>query len=283
MSGHIMQVRVEPELSDSEVDAGGSPKTLSKWKDNAYDRVYENAERFLERNEFEKVILSLRKIPEDYPYIADVYSLMGLSYAMLDRFEDALTHFKKAAGIMPEEWSHWINMVGAHLELGDIVEAMKCVDRLNEMEIPLEMQAGMDEVRENVNRFFDDKLAAKPYLDFDKCLELESRLDAGIAHIKERDWERAIREFEYIISVDEKSEAAYDNIGLIHLFRGEFDEAGRCFRKALEIYPEHPIATMNLALLETLQEILPDDFAYSEYREYLEGVEEKLIGAYFRS
>ena len=283
MSGRIMQVRVEPELTNSEENARRSPKILSEWKDNAYDRVYETAERFLERDEFEKVILALRKIPEDYPYIADVYSLMGLSYAMLDRFEDALTHFKKAANIMPEEWSHWINLVGVHLELGDIVEAMKCRDMLNGMKIPPEMRDGVEEVNEAINGFFDDELAAKPDLNFDKCLELAARLGAGIAHIKERDWERAIREFEYIISVDEKSEAAYDNIGLIHLFRGEFDEAGRCFRKALEIYPEHPIATVNLALLETLQEILPDDFAYSEYQEYLEGVEEKLIGAYFRS
>lgn len=283
MSGRIMQVRVEPELPDSEVDAGGSPKTLSEWNDNAYDRVYENAERFLERDEFEKVILALRKIPEDYPYIADVYSLMGLSYTMLDRFEDALTHFKNAAEIMPEEWSHWINLVGVHLELGDIVEAMKCRGILDGMKIPPELRDGVNEMNEAINGFFDDELAAKPYLNFDKCLELAARLGAGITYIKERDWERAIREFEYIISVDEGSEAAYDNIGLIRLFRGEFDEAGRCFRKALEIYPEHPIATVNLALLETLQEILPDDFEYSEYQEYLEGVEERLTEAYFQS
>jgi protein O-mannosyl-transferase len=44
---------------------------------------------------------------------------------------------------------------------------------------------------------------------------------------------------------------AWNNLGLIHEQRGEWSEAGACYRRALEIAPQHPLATANLERLRS--------------------------------
>ena len=83
---------------------------MTRIKMGTYDRRYTRGYRFVEEDEFEKAIRILQKIPEDYPDIADVYSLIAISYRGLKRSDDALIYFEKAVIAAAWEWSHWCNL-----------------------------------------------------------------------------------------------------------------------------------------------------------------------------
>ena len=89
--------------------------------------------------------------------------------------------------------------------------------------------------------------------------------------MKKKDWDLAIAEFEYVVSVDQASEKAYGNLGIAYLFKGRFDEAERCFDKALKIKPEYPPAARNLAMLYEVREKASKDPQYlKELEDYMQ-------------
>ena len=250
-------------------------KTLTKREVAVCQHICENAEKFLERSEPEKTIMALRKIPEEFPEIANVYSLMGVSYAMMDRVDDARICFEKGAEAEPGGWQHWISLASLNLESVDLLNAKKCMDKVYEVGYPSEIEDQVDELRGQITEIIELVLAEKPYLDVDTYIALEERLYAGVACMKEREWSRAIQEFEYVVSVDSRSEEAYECIGLVHLFKGEIDEAEKCFNKALEINPEYPPAVANLRILDGIRGEL------AENSEYMKGLEDRIMGARF--
>ncbi len=250
-------------------------KTLTKREVAVCQHICENAEKFLERSEPEKTIMALRKIPEEFPDIADVYSLMGVSYAVMERPDDARTYFEKAAEAEPDVWQHWISLASLNLESVDLLNAKKCMDKVHEVGYPSEVEDQVDELGGQITEIIELIVAEKPHIDADTYIALEERLYAGVACMRERDWNGAIQEFEYVVSVDSRSEEAYECIGLVHLFKGDIDEAENCFNKALEINPEYPPAVANLRILDGIRGELAEDC------EYLRGLEYRIMEARF--
>lgn len=242
---------------------------------DACDRTYDKAVRFVEHKKFKKAIKILQKIPEEYPDIADVYSVIAFSYVGLERSGDVLKYFEKAANAAPWEWSHWCSLAGAYLVNGRVSKARKCLDKVNEVGYPSDAKDMVVELRNGIAEYLDVALSDKQYLDADTYLALEDRFYEGIAYMADRDWGRAIEEFKYIVRIDERSEKAYGNLGVIHLLKGEFDEAKRYLKRALELDPEYPPASVNLAILDEIREEVAKDPGY------LKKLEDRLLIGHF--
>ncbi len=262
MSEHIRRAHTES------LDSGESKRrplmTRAAMDMDACDELYDKAARFVERKKFKKAIKTLQKIPEEYPDIADVYSLIAISYTGLGRFDDAPIYHEKAANAAPWEWYHWYNLASVHLRNADILKARRCLDKVNEIGFPSDMGDMVDKLSKNIAELLEIVLSEKPYLDAETYIILEDRFHSGVECMKKRDWDRAIEDFKYILSIDERSEKTYGNLGLTYLLKGEFDEAEMCFNKALEINPEYLPATMNADMLDEVREKVAKDPGYLE-------------------
>ncbi len=260
---------------DSGDDTRHPITTMTKMDMAACDKIFDKGARFVERKKFKKAIKTLKKIPEDYTDISDVYTLMALSYMGLERFDDAAIYFEKAANAAPWDWQHWSNLANSHLIFGRISKAKKCLDKVNEVGYPSDGKDTVNKLREGIAEFLDAALSDKPHLHADTYLALEDRFYTGLAYMDDRDWDSAIREFEYIASIDPASEKAYGSLGIVHLFKGEFDEAEKCFNRALEINPEYTPASVNVRALDKIRKKAAKD------PDYLKKLEGRLIGGHF--
>ena len=268
MSEHIRRVHARDIDSGHGYGMNHPLMTGTKMDLDACDKIHDKAARFIERNKFKKAIKILQKIPKDYPDMADVYSLMAASYAGLERFDDARTYFEKAANDAPWEWRHWYNLAGMHLKNGNVADARRYLNKARAVGVPSDAEDAVDELSEIIAEFLEIVISEKPYLDSETYLALGDRFNRGVAYMEDKDWNQALDEFEYIVSIDEQSEKAYGNLGIVHLFRGEFDEAEMCFNKALEIDPEYPPAAINATLLNTIRDEVAKDPDYLKKIEY---------------
>jgi len=273
MPDHTMRVHAE-HLDSGEV-AGAKRSLMTRTKIGTYDRRYARGYRFVEEDEFEQAIRILRTIPKDYPDIADVYSLRAISYTKLKRYDDALIYFEKAVIAAAWEWSHWCNLANSYLIHRRILKAGKCMDIIDRIGYPSDAKDAVDELRQDIAKLLEAAFSEKPYLDAETYLALEDRFHDGVTYMKKKDWDLAIAEFEYVVGVDQASEKAYGNLGIAYLFKGRFDEAERCFDKALEINPKYPPAARNLAMLYEVRE------KASKGHEYLKELEDYMREGYF--
>lgn len=260
MPDHTRRVHAES-LDSKEVTSAKRP-LMTRTKIETYDRRYARGHRFVEQDEFKKAIRTLQKIPEDYPDIADVYSLIAISYMRLERSNDALIYFEKAATAAAWEWSHWCNLANSYILHGRMSNAVECLDMVDRLGYPSDAKDTVDGLKLSIKKLLEAALSEKPYLDAETCLVLEDRFQNGVTYMNNKDWDLAIAEFECIIGLDQASEKAYGNLGIAYLFRGKFDEAERCFDKALEIKPEYPHAARNLAVLYEVREKASKDPGY---------------------
>ncbi len=263
--------RVHAESLDSGEVAGAKCPFMTRTKIDTYDKRYARGYRFVEEDEFEQAIRILRTIPEEYPDIANVYSLRAISYTKLKRYDDALVYFEKAVIAAAWEWSHWGNLANSYLMHRRILKAGKCMDMIDKLGYPSDAKDAVDELRQDIAEVLEAAFSEKPYLNAETYLTLEDRFHDGITYMKKKDWDRAVEEFEYVVSVDQASEKAYGNLGIAYLFKGKFGEAERCFDKALEINPEYPPAARNLAMLYEVREKASKDHEYlKELEDYMQ-------------
>ena len=254
--------RVHAESLDSKEVTGAKCPLMTRTKIETYDRRYARGHRLVEQDEFKKAIRTLQKIPEDYPDIADVYSLIAISYMGLERSDDALIYFEKAVTAAAWEWSHWCNLANSYIRHRRMSKAVECMAMVEKLCYPSDAKDTVDELKLSITKLLEAALSEKPYLDAETCLVLEDRFQNGVIYMNNKDWDLAIVEFECIIGLDQASEKAYSNLGIAYLFKGKFDEAERCFDKALEIKPEYPPAARNLAVLYEVREKASNDPGY---------------------
>lgn len=264
MSEHIRKAHGTDTVGrlDSGDDIRHPITTMTKTDMATCDKNFDKAARFVERKKFKKAIKTFKNIPEDYTDISDVYTLMAFSYMGLERFDDATIYFEKAANAAPWDWQHWSNLANSHLIFGRISKAKKCLDKVNEVGYPSDEKDTVNKLRGGIAELLDAALSDKPYLQADTYLALEDRFYTGLAYMDDRDWDSAIREFEYIASIDPASEKAYGSLGIAHIFKGEFDEAEKCFNRALEINPEYVPASVNVRALDNIRKKAAKDSGY---------------------
>ncbi len=82
----------------------------------------------------------------------------------------------------------------------------------------------------------------------------------GCAHIRNRDYDKAIKSFERAIEIDPNFAPAYNGLGLAYGNKGEYDEEIKAYKNAIEKDPRYLVAYRNLGI------------AYRDKREYGESV-----------
>jgi len=200
---------------------------------NPLNDLLEEAQRDIDKNNFEAAIAPLQKVIADQPEFAYAHFQIAYVYTALKRTDEARAEYARTIAIDPK-------MSEAYLNLG-----MLLLDRQ------------------------EDASAVEPLRKAVELLPAQSRPRYLLAVALERSGDRtgAAESFEALLHLDPNDIAAINYLGWAAVRQGKPDEAEAKFRRALEVQPKGPEARRGLARSLDAQK-KPE--AVGAYRDYLE-------------
>ncbi len=97
--------------------------------------------------------------------------------------------------------------------------------------------------------------------------EADVRFEKGVDYINQEDYQRALEEFNRVISIDSNYVDAYCGIGIAYLNQKKYKEAIEVFEKAIALDPDGPIAYYLLG--RAYEEIMDYEKAISAWNRFL--------------
>jgi len=97
--------------------------------------------------------------------------------------------------------------------------------------------------------------------------EANGHFEKGVDYINQGDYQRAIEEFNQVISIDSEYVDAYCGIGIAYLNQKKYKEAIEAFEKAIVLDPDEPIAYYLLG--RAYEEIMNYEKAISAWNKFL--------------
>ena len=77
--------------------------------------------------------------------------------------------------------------------------------------------------------------------------------DQASKFVNKQDFKNAKKYYRKAIKKDPKFVEAYDNLGVVYRKLGDLDEAIKCYKTSIELYPDGAMAHQNLALIYGLR------------------------------
>jgi protein O-GlcNAc transferase len=142
-----------------------------------------------------------------------IWKLLGA--ALQSQGKDALTAFRKAAELMPDDAENHLTIAAILQELGQLDEAVES------LMLAIKLNPGLAEAHYNVGNIMSEA----------------GQLEAAVVCYRNA------------LSIDPKSTVAYSNLGAALLELGQLDEALSCCRRALELDPYLMLLRSNLLCL----------------------------------
>jgi Flp pilus assembly protein TadD len=200
---------------------------------NPLNDLLEEAQRHIDKNNFEAAIAPLQKVIADQPEFAYAHFQLAYVYTALKRTDEARAEYARTVAIDPK-------MSEAYLNLGMLL---------------LDKQ--------------EDAAAVAPLRKAVELLPAQSRPRYLLAAALDRSGDQpgATESFEALLHLDPNDITAIDYLGWAVLRKGKPDEAEARFRRALEVQPKEPEARRGLAQSLDAQK---EPEAASAYRDYLE-------------
>ena len=165
----------------------------------------------------QQAIISFEEILHDYPDLAVVHALLGLSYQRLDDAGRAVDELKRAIELAPEDGK-------AHLYLGELYGARQRPKQAKE-----ELQKA---------------LALNPLLD-----DAYRRL--GDLALEGRDHVTALRLFRTLVTLAPEDPAARGKLALVHQLEGDWPAADAQLHAVVDKDPENAEFLLRLGVLHT--------------------------------
>ena len=200
---------------------------------NPLNDLLEEAQRDIDKNNFEAAIAPLQKVIAEQPEFAYAHFQLAYVYTALKRMEEARAEYARTIVVDPK-------MSEAYLNLGMLL---------------LDKQ--------------EDAAAVAPLRKAVDLLPAQSRPRYLLAVALDRSGDRAgaTESFEALLRLDPNDTTAIDYLGWAALRKGKPEEAESRFRRALEVQPKEPEARRGLAQSFDAQK-KPE--AAGAYRDYLE-------------
>jgi Flp pilus assembly protein TadD len=228
---------LQSKQTSADAQSSSKPKAeaLSKSQKvaNPLNDLLGEAQRDIDKNNFEAAIAPLQKVIADQPEFAYAHFQLAYVYTALKRPDEARAEYARTVAIDPK-------MSEAYLNLGMLL---------------LDKQ--------------EDAAAIAPLRKAVELLPAQSRPRYLLAVALDRSGDRAgaVESFEALLHLDPNDITAIDYLGWAVLRKGRADEAEARFRRALEVQPKEPEARRGLAQSLDAQK-KPE--AAGAYRDYLE-------------
>ena len=223
--------------SSANAQSSSRPKADARSKSqkvaNPLNDLLEEAQRDIDKNNFEAAIAPLQKVVAEQPEFAYAHFQLAYIYTALKRTDEARAEYARTIAIDPK-------MSEAYLNLGMLLLDKK-----------------------------EDAAAVAPLRKAVDLLPAQSRPRYLLAVALDRTGDRAgaTESFEALLRLDPNDITAIDYLGWAALQKGKAEEAEGRFRQALEVQPKEPEARRGLAQSLDAQKKAE---AAGAYRDYLE-------------
>jgi tetratricopeptide (TPR) repeat protein len=279
-------VQLRPSHADAWNGSGGCLQSLGRSDDaieafrNAitHDPNHVDAHRclgILLRGEgrTEDALRHLRRVVELEPASGEAHNDVGAMLLDMDRTAEAESCFRQALKLMPKFPEAWLNLGRALRKLRRASEAETCfrqaaelwpdsVEAQEDLGIVLSDQGQMDEA---VACFHHALLMAPE--------RAETYYNIGHAMLLESRFAEALEPLQRSLKLKPNFPEAWNNMGGCFLGQGtthgddaDLDEAECCYKRAIDLKPQHADAHVNLALLLLLRGRFEDGWKEWEWR-----------------
>lgn len=194
-----------------------------KAKKNSVLFHLKEGKRYLGDARYEESLQEMKEVLKITPEDPLVLFNIGVLYYRLNVPEEAEPPLKQALTIQPRN-------VNAHLQLGLVFEKMR----------------RFDDARDEFNKVIEIQKAGKEasiagarikYLKEYK--ELTEHLDSALKYMKEKEWDKAMKEIDVVLKANPQNYIGYYYKGIILFQAGIEDEAKAELKKAIEIKPNY--------------------------------------------
>ena len=162
---------------------------------------------FVHGGKFKNSIEVLNKVTKQKKNYELVFLLLGISYAGLKDFKNGLKNFQKAIQFNPFMIDPYLNITNLFIEIKDYASANYYLNKAEDLE------------PNNI-----------------KLYELK-----GILALKEKNFDDAIQNFEYIVSEHTNDSNAYFNLANAYREKFEIEKSIDCYKKTILINPKNSI------------------------------------------
>jgi len=195
---------------------------MTNW-DEAEQRV-EKAHELYERGRWEEALSELRAAIAINPYNGSWHFNLGLTYEMMERFEEAIAAYRHARDMDPDD-IEVLNHLGVNCAMaGHLDESIKCFEKMEQLDASLE--------------------PAYCYRIF--------------CHAEKGDHDKAEELFYLARQYKEHCPVCYKHMGHSLMLRGQYDRALWCLQKALQLEPGQPDVHSRIAEVYWAKNMLPE-------------------------
>ena len=237
------------------------------------DDAVDKALAFVERGNIEAGEKSLNDLIKKHPDLHIVQYGMGTVLAMKGNYAESIVHFDKCLEIFPYFVEAWFNRGNSYKNLLNVGEAIKSFQKVIEFG---DSQDDFVKTAKELIDYMEQSISKDTGLSLDSYVKSMDDFNKAFSTMQNREYERAIVEFQNVIKINKTSAQTYGNLGLCYAFLGQQEKAIAAFDQALIIDPNYEPANTNRAIVLSLKigEKLPDD--HVQTIEYYKDVAEQM-------
>lgn len=241
--------------------------------DPKIDDAVDRALALVEKGDIKAGEKSLIDLINKHPYLHIVQYGMGTLLAVKGKYTESISHFDKSLEIFPYFTEAWFNRGNSYKNLSNIGETIKSFQKVIEFGDP--QDDFVKSAKEMVGHM-EQCIFQNTGLSLDLYLKSMDDFNKAFKTMQNRDYERAIVEFQKVIEINTTSAQTYGNLGLCYGFLGDQGSAIAAFDQALMIDPAYEPAITNRAVVLSLKkgEKVPDDHIHIV--EYYKDVVERM-------
>jgi tetratricopeptide (TPR) repeat protein len=172
---------------------------------------------------------ALKIIPND----SEIYNFVGLAYHRIGKLDSAITSFETAVEITPTYHQAWNNLGYMHFLQGNYEKALGFFDEALRVN-PNYEQARLNRVK--TSEILEGKLKIQAFELVEKSSDSDSL-------------ELQILNYRKALEIDSNYVDAWNNLGVSYFYYGNMDSAVISLKKALDKNPDYPPAHNNVAYI----------------------------------
>lgn len=182
---------------------------------------------------YREAITGWKKALTIIPNDSEIYNFMGLAYHRIGELDSAITSFETAVEITPTYHQAWNNLGYMHFLQGNYEKALGFFDEALRVN-PNYEQARLN--RAKTAEILEGKLKIQAFELVEKSSDSDSL-------------ELQILNYRKALEIDSNYVDAWNNLGVSYFYYGDMDSAVICLKKALDKNPDYPPAHNNVAYI----------------------------------
>ena len=216
---------------------------------------------------------AMERLVRDYPRCYDVYYGMGTLRGMQGHHEESISWFEKCLAIFPYFAEAYYNLAVSYnqsYQISDAIIAYRKAVKYGEPTEEYYVKA------KSVIEHMAKVILKNNGVDLDTYLESNKTFDQAFVCMEEGEWENALSGFIACTQLVPNGLSTYGNLALCYANLGRKADALAAFDRALEIDPTYSIALDNRKIAERMEEGTPlSDVAFTSTNYAVEEIKKK--------